>query len=75
MSKCGCTCVCHTDETSPDWPGPCAACCEAGQECDCGVAQAMDMAQKVARGEYYLVRRDEYIRLQDEAWKYRDLLE
>lgn len=38
MSKCGCTCKCHEDETAPWWTGPCAACCEPGMDCACGRA-------------------------------------
>jgi hypothetical protein len=39
---CGCTCICHADElTDPrNWPGPCAACCEPGMDCDCGFVLA-----------------------------------
>ena len=40
MSRCGCRCVCHTDEAKASWPGPCAACCEPGMDCDCGRALA-----------------------------------
>lgn len=36
MKPCGCRCPCHTDETEDWWPGPCAGCCEPGDECACG---------------------------------------
>lgn len=39
-SKCGCKCNCHVDEGKPEWPGPCAGCCEAFDPCSCGVALA-----------------------------------
>jgi hypothetical protein len=35
-SQCGCLCGCHEEEDRSDWPGPCAACCEPGDRCDCG---------------------------------------
>lgn len=40
LSICGCECNCHRQETEPDWPGPCAACCEPGDDCECGRALA-----------------------------------
>jgi hypothetical protein len=38
--RCGCNCLCHADEGKPEWPGPCAGCCEPGMNCDCGRALA-----------------------------------
>ena len=54
-SKCGCNCICHTDEAKPDWPGPCAGCCEPGMDCECGrylvahFAVFHDRSDKVAK--------------------------
>ena len=47
-SKCGCACVCHGEEAKPEWPGPCAACCdpELGEyACDCSRAIAASLAK------------------------------
>lgn len=40
IGNCGCNCVCHADESLPEWPGSCAACCEPAMNCDCGRATA-----------------------------------
>lgn len=35
--NCGCWCICHANENDPEWPGPCARCCEPGDVCMCGI--------------------------------------
>jgi len=35
---CGCSCKCHWWQHDRRWPGPCAVCCEPGDDCECGRA-------------------------------------
>lgn len=53
MSRCGCPCVCHTDEAKPEWPGPCEACCDPELELfTCSCVRILRVAQ-AAYTEWY----------------------